>query len=121
MTGKSFEEIQYELVGFRKHRYLEKRIDYEISRDIYCKTQGIPLESTASFSAMDDETGYNDPVNTPSEKYVIEIMEDYVNANESFLTSSFEDLPPFPVISADHTFNISKRTKQYVPPVEPEF
>jgi hypothetical protein len=31
------------------------------------------------------------------------------------LETAFDDVPPFPVISIDHTFNVNRRTTEYVP------
>ena len=36
------------------------------------------------------------------------------------LETAFDDVPPFPIQSIDHTFNVNKRTSTYVPPPDPE-
>ena len=105
----------------RKERYLHKRLDYEIARDFYCNQNDLDLSATVPFSAMDDPMAYNDPSDAPTSQYLIDIWKDYIDKNAEHMLQAFAHVPPFPVLSADHTFNISKRTKDRVLPLDPEY
>ena len=45
---------------------------------------------------------------------------DYVFERKEALETAFDDVPPYPVQSIDHTFNVNKRTSTYIPPPDPE-
>jgi hypothetical protein len=45
---------------------------------------------------------------------------DYVADRKDILEKAFDSVPPFPVQSIDHTFNVNKRTTTYVAPPPPE-
>ena len=121
ISPKSFDDIQMSLASFRKHNYLQKRTEYGIAKDLYCRNKDIPITSMPVFSAIDDVTGYNESTTIPTSEFIIDIFKAYVAENKPFLEKAFDFLPPFPVISFDHTFNTSKRTKEYLPAVEPEY
>ena len=122
MTGMSFEEIQLSLCQRRKSEYLTRRLEYDISRNLYCTIHNLNITSVPSFGAMDDISGYNDLVASPTANYIIDCYKDYVKKYEEKMLISSLDIPPFPVVSADHTFNTSdRRTKEFVPGLEPEY
>ena len=122
MTGMSFEEIQVSLSQRRKTNYLTKRLEYDIYRNQYCILHGININTTPAFSAIDDCGGYNDQISEPTANYIIDVFKDYVNKHTEKISTAFNKVPPFPVVSADHTFNTSdRRTKEYVAGLDPEY
>ena len=120
LTPKSFEDIQAGIKAFRSRRYLQKRTEYEAAIDYYCKRHNMSTSGFPEFSAIDDKKGYNEEPNVPTLKFLYDVFKGYVNDHKQFLLTAFDDVVPFPVMSIDHTFNVSKRTrvKESHPPPE---
>jgi hypothetical protein len=118
VTPKSFDDILFGLTALRRTRYLQQRTVYEVACAHYrLKNEGA---DTTTYSAIDDVHGYNENLAEPTSQYLIDVLKAYVHEHEKFMTTAFDSIPTFPVISLDHTFNISKRTKVAVQPPPPE-
>jgi hypothetical protein len=111
LSPKSFEDIQTGIKAFRYRRYLQKRAEYEAAVDHFCKLNNMSTSGFAEFSAIDDIKGYNEDPNIPTLRFLHEAFKGYVRDNSDFMRTAFDNVPPFPVMSIDHTFNVSKRTK----------
>jgi len=122
LTPKSFEDIQYTMKTMREQEYLNLRLQYESAVDYYCanKSNRRKASSFAPFSEMDDKRFYNVQPHVPSVDYIIKIFKRYVQENKAVMEAVMDDVPPFPVLSGDHTFNIAKRVKEQAPIPPPE-
>lgn len=120
VSKQSFEDIQMQLSTFRKNAYLEARTHFELAKDFFCRARGVNLDDMPQFSAMDDPECYNVSTTEPQASYIIDVFLAVVAEFKDPLASAFDKRPPFPVISIDHTFNVAKRTVDFVPALPPE-
>jgi len=113
-TGKTFEEIQKTIAHSRVSTYLRAKISYESAVEAYLlnhPTQN-PSEKPCQFTTMIEYTGYNENYG-PTPETIIEFYKLYVEQREMSAKKFMESLPPFPVLSVDHTFNIQRRKTIY--------
>lgn len=118
-TGMSFSEMGKHMGTTRLTKYLDCFTDYNVRLQYYRDTLSGPNKLTSStsltpyaeFGAFDDKTGFNE-IARPSDQFLEKLFIEYVKQHDEFIVNVESQRESHPVISIDHTNNVSKRSSR---------
>ena len=115
-TNKSIYQIGESIEHFRTDEYYRLRVAYEGFLRLKSSEGSITDFVTSSsrnecveFSTMDDDQGYNDRIR-PAQKTLIAVYSAIIDQNEDLIKTCLANIPGFPAVSMDTTYNVAKRT-----------
>ena len=87
---------------------------YDAANRFYCAMKDINLSDVVPFSSMEDKNGYNECTSDLHTDYIINVFKDFVERYKDSISNIVADRPPCEVVSIDHTYINTWKTKTYL-------